>query len=537
MQGLKLFNFLTSYVARTALALCAVTTLAAYANAATTPKKGGTLIFGRGGDSVGLDPAARTDGESLNVTDLIFDGLLTLKSGTTEVIPSLATDWTISKDAKTYTFNLRTDAKFHDGTPVDADAVLFSFLRQKDPKHPAHGFVKSFDYFTALGFEKLITDVKKVDADTVAFVLTSPDATFLSTLAMQSFAIVSPTAVMRLKSDFQNNPIGSGPFVFKRWEKNQKIILTANDNYWGGRPYVDQVIVRCIPDNSTRLLEMLAGKIHVMDNPSPDDIGVLETKLKGKVSFGKMPGLNVGYLAMNHEKKPFDQVKVRQAVAHAINKKAIVDAVYAGYGQAAVNPMPPTLWGYNDRVGTYDYNPEKAKQLLKEAGFPNGFETTIYAMPVPRPYMPNGRKVAEAIQGDLGKVGIKVKIISYEWGTYLEKTGNGEHDMALLGWTGDIGDPDNFLYVLLDKDNAVKPAQNISFYKSDKLHEILVQAKRESDQKKRAELYVKAQSIIFDDAAIIPIAHSVVVLPYVSNLQDLVMDPTGRRRFAKVWFE
>ena len=158
-------------------------------------------------------------------------------------------------------------------------------------------------------------------------------------------------------------------------------------------------------------------------------------------------------------------------------------------------------------------------------------------MPFPRPYMPDGRKVAEAIQGDLAKIGIKVKIVSYEWGTYLDKTQQGEHDMALLGWTGDIGDPDNFLYVLLDKDNTVKPAQNISFYKSDELHKVLIQAKRESDHNKRIALYKKAQEIIHKDAPMIPIAHSTTVVPTQSQVKNFTLDPTGRRRFSNVWLE
>lgn len=501
------------------------------------PKNGGTLIYARGGDSVGLDPGNESDGESLNVTDLIFDTILRLKLGTTEVEPSLATSWTISKDSLTYTFKLRPNVKFHDGTPVNADAVLYSILRQKDPNHPAAKYGGPYSYFISLDLGKLLADVKKIDDLTVAFVLSRPDATFLSCMAMPSFAIISPTAMEKYKKDFRQNPVGSGAFMFVKWEKSQKIVLKANTQYWDGKPYLDSVVIRSIPDNSTRLLEMLSGNVHVMDGPSPDDIKVLQDKMKDKVVLAKQAGLNVGYLALNMEKKPFDNVKVRQAIAHAINKKAIIDAVYAGYAQAARNPMPPTLFGYAKDSKEYTYDIAKAKKLLTDAGFPDGFETTLWAMPVARPYMPNGRKVAEALQSDLSKIGIKAKIVSYEWGTYLDKTKVGEHDMALLGWTGDIGDPDNFLYILLDKDNAAKPASNISFYKSDAVHDLLLQAKVESDQKKRAPLYVKAQQIIAEDSPMVPIAHSIVVVPLSSKVKDFVMDPTGRRHFAKVWLD
>lgn len=511
--------------------------LASTTFAATQPKAGGTLVFGRGGDSVGLDPAARTDGESFNVTDHIFENLVTFKQGTTEVIPALATKWDISADGKTYTFHLVKNAKFSDGTPVNADAVVFSFKRQLDSKHPAYSLSGPYSYLNAMGLDQLIKDVVKVDDFTVRFDLNKPNAPFISTVGMQAFAIVSPTAVLKFKQDFAQNPVGSGPYKLKVWDKKQKIVLEANKDYWGTKPNITTLIFRSIPDNNTRLQEMMAGNLHVMDNPDTNHIKALEQKLGNKVKLAKAPGFNVGYLALNQEKKPFDDVRVRKAIAHAINKKAIVDSVYNGYATPAKNPMPPTIWGYNDDVKDYEYSPEKAKALLKEAGLEKGFETDLWAMPVPRPYMPDGRKVAEAIQGDLAKVGIKAKIVSYDWGTYLKNTQNGEHSMALLGWTGDIGDPDNFLYVLLDKDNAVKPAQNISFYKSDKLHELLTKAQVESDVKKRTELYRQAQVVIHNDAPMVPIAHSIEVVPMKASVENYIMDPTGRRRFAEVWLE
>lgn len=506
--------------------------------AVDTPTKGQAtrlLVFGRGGDSVGLDPASRTDGESFNVTDHIFDNLVTFKPGTTEISPSLAERWSISADGLTYTFNLVKGAKFHDDTPVNADAVIFSFKRQLDAKHPAHEDGGPYSYLQAMGLDQLIKDVVKIDDGTVAFKLAKPNAPFLSTLGMQAFAIVSPAAVTKLKQDFAQKPVGSGPYKLKVWDKKQKIVLEANPNYWGTKPYAQTLIFRAIPDNNTRLQEMMAGNLHVMDTPDSNHIKALEQKMGSKLKLLKAPGFNVGYLAMNQEKKPFDNPKVRQAIAHAINKQAIVDTIYNGFAEVAKNPMPPTMWAYNDKVRTYEYDPSKAKQLLKEAGLEQGFETDIWAMPVPRPYMPDGRKVAEAIQGDLAKVGIKVKIVSYDWGTYLKKTQDGEHSMALLGWTGDIGDPDNFLYVLLDKDNAVKPAQNISFYKSDRLHELLIKAQVESDTKKRTSLYLEAQEVIAADVPMIPIAHSTDVVPMQSHVEGFTMDPTGRRRFTGVW--
>lgn len=493
-----------------------------------------SLVFGRGGDSVNLDPAGVTDGESLNVTDNIFDNLVTYKIGTTDIIPALATNWEISKDGKTYTFFLRENVKFHDGTPVNAEAVVYSLKRQYDKTHEAYKWGGPYVYFTSLGLQTLIEDIKAPGPNKVVFKLKRNDATFLSLMTMQSLAVVSPTAMRKYKKDFGQNPVGSGAFVFRKWEKNQKIILKANKDYWAGTPKLKTLIFRSIPDNNTRMIEMMAGKIHVMDNPNPDDITELKKRRGDKLVFAQKPGFNVGYLAMNNEKEPFNNVKVRKAIAHAINKKGIVDAVYAGYAKVAKNPMPPTLWGYNNALVDHSYDIAKAKKLLKEAGYEKGFTTTLWAMPVPRPYMPDGRKVAEAIQGDLAKIGITAKIVSYEWGTYLDKTQVGEHDMALLGWTGDIGDPDNFLYVLLDKTNAVKPAQNISFYKSDDLHKVLIEAKQSRSKEERVKLYQKAQAIIHADVPLVPLAHSVTVIPHSKTVKNFVVDPTGRRRFANV---
>lgn len=504
---------------------------------ALAPKPGGTLIFGRGGDSVALDPGMVTDGESLNVTDHLFDNLVTYKEGTTELIPALAKSWKVSADGLVYTFSLREGVKFHDGESFDAASVVFTFMRQKDKNHPAYKYGAPYVYFESLGLNELIKQVKALDPLTVEFTLNRKDATFLACLGMQAFGIVSPKAVLAKKEQFSRQPIGTGPYKFVNWIKNQKIVLQSNEQYWGEKPYLQKVIFKSVPDNGTRLLEMMAGKIHVMDNPNPDDVKTLKEKLGDKVNLAKLQGLNVGYLALNNKKKPFDNVLVRQAIHHAINKKAIIESVYSGQGSQAKNPMPPTMWGYNDQIENYSYDVEKAKKLLAQAGLAKGFETTIWAMPVPRPYMPDGRKVAESIQGDLAKVGINAKIVSYEWGTYLEKTQNGQHDMALLGWTADIGDPDNFLYVLLDKDNAVAPAQNISFYESDSLHKILLQAKQANTHEERVKLYKMAQEIIHKDSPMIPIAHSIDVVPLSAKVKGFIMDPTGRRRFKRVWLE
>jgi len=269
-----------------------------------------------------------------------------------------------------------------------------------------------------------------------------------------------------------------------------------------------------------------------MDNLVPDFMPSIESD--ERLQLLSQPGMNVGYLAMNMDKNPFQKVAVRRAINHAVNKQSLVDNLYQGLALPAVNPIPPTLWGYNRDIAGYEYNPDKARQLLKEAGFPNGFKTTLWAMPVPRPYMPQPMKIAQAIQADLHAVGIEAELVTFEWGTYLDKVQRGQHDMALLGWTGDNGDPDNFLYVLLDKSAAELPANNIAFYRSDPLHEILVAAQLESDIQRRTDLYLKAQEIVFEDAPWVPLVHAAQTAAFKKIVKGFQLHPTGNKWFHKV---
>ncbi len=501
---------------------------------AETPKQGGTLIYGRGGDSVSLDPINVTDGESLIVTRQIFDGLLQYDEKDTSVKPALALSWSVSKDEKVWTFKLRQGVKFHDGTPFNAQAVKFNFDRWKDGKNPYHqGPFEYYYYMFVQGDTDIIKSVDVVDDYTVKFVLEKPLAPFLANLAMTPFAIASPESIKKYGADVGNHPVGTGPFKFVSWDHGDKIVLERNDSYWGGRPYLDKVVFRSIPDNSARFMELQAGSISMMTDPNPDDVPIAEKDKSLKVLL--RPSFNVGYMAINMDKKPFDDIRVRQAIAHAINKAAIVKAFFAR-AQVAKNPLPPSLWGYNDDVKDYEYDPAKAKKLLADAGYKNGFDTTLWAMPVPRPYMQQPQKIAEAIQADLAAVGIRAKIVSYDWATYLDKIAYGEHDMCLIGWTGDNGDPDNFIYVFFHSSNAVAGrASNYSFYRSDKVDKLLEDAQKVSDIATRTKLYKQAQQIIHDDCPWVPIVHSTPPLVAKTEVMGYVPHPTQSETFRTVW--
>lgn len=493
-----------------------------------------TLVFGRGADSVGLDPAHEEDGESFKVAELLYDTLVQYQQESTDIEPGLATSWENSPDGLTWTFHLREGVRFHDGTPCDADAVVFSFQRQYDPNHPFHRVGGPYLYWVALGFDDVIESVSATNSKTVVIRLKRPYAPLLSALAVPAFSIVSPTALKKYREDFKSHPVGSGPFKFVEWQRDDRIVLERNDAYWGGKSALDRIIFRSIPDNATRLLELEQGSIHILEYPDPENLEAIRSN-RDFILIEK-PGMNVGYIAMNTKKPPLDDVRVRRAVNHAVNKQAIVERLYNGLAVVAKNPIPPTIWGYNDAIVDYEYNPAKAKALLKEALPQGSRELTLYALPAPRPYFLNPNQIALAVQSDLQAVGLRVRIKTFEFGTYLEKVKNGEHDLAMLGWIADYADPDNFLYFNLDKDNAKPPAGNIAFYESNPLHELLVAAQKESDHTKRIALYHRAQKIVHEDAPWVPIAHAQNVVVTRSNVEGLVLHPTSWRHLWRVRF-
>ncbi|MFF2798030.1 ABC transporter substrate-binding protein [Lysinibacillus xylanilyticus] len=485
-----------------------------------------TLVYGRGGDSVALDPAVVTDGESFTVTANIYETLVNFGEKDVTIQPGLAKSWEPSEDGLTYTFQLQEGVKFHDGTDFNAEAVVKNFERWKTgaDKHPYYSsqFV--------VGDKQVIESVTAKDDYTVVFKLSQPQAPFLKNLAMSPFAIASPTAFEANEEGLSTNPVGTGPFKFVSWVRNDAVTIEKNPDYYiDGLPKLDKVIYKSIPENSTRLNALTNGEVDVADGLSPSDKASIESN--SQLQLIERPSMNVGYLGLTVTRPPFDNVKVRQAVNYAIDKQALVDAFYEGLAEPAKNPMPPVISGYNDDIQGYEYDPEKAKALLAEAGY-DGKKIQLWAMPVPRPYMPDGKKIAEAIQKNLDDVGIKSEIVSFEWATYLEKAQNGEADAFLLGWTGDNGDADNFLYTLLDGDNI--GSNNYTFYDNKELHKLLVSAQTEINEDKRNEFYKQAQEIISKDAPWVPLAHSTPILAANTKVKNYIAHPTGSDRLNNV---
>ena len=471
-----------------------------------------TLVFARGADSQKLDPADVDDGESIKVLVNICQGLVRFKHGTTEVEPCLATSWTVSPDGLTYTFQIRPGVRFHDGTPLDAEAAAFSFRRQMDKSHPAHPPDATFAYWSAMF--NMITAVEVVNPMTLRLHLREPHAPLLASLCIPAAHLISPQFID------QRHPVGTGPFRFVEWIPNERIVLEANPDYWEGPPKIQRLIFKVVPDSATRLIQLQTDQIQAMDGIDPNDLPIIRRDTSVKLITA--PGLNVCYLAFNCQKPPLDDPNLRRAIAAAIHKKDIIDDVYRGAAIVARNPLPPLIAGYNDTI------PETRTRETDRAFMPPSRPLRLEVMTNPRPYLPNPLRAAEMIKADLAKAGIPVEIVPNEWGAHLSRTSHGEHELALMGWVGDTGDADNFLYVLLDKDTAtLGSALNICFWTNDAYHDLMIAARRELDPEKRAALYRKAQEIVFEETPMVPLAHAEALMACRANVNGIHFEPNG----------
>lgn len=497
------------------------------------------LIFARGGDSESLDPGSTTDGESSRVTTQVLEGLLEFDQESFEVKPALAHDWEVAEDGLKYTFYLEEGVTFHDGTDFNAEAVKTNFERWSQPDHEFgfadDGYVYSM-YGTMFGGYAgdeghVIESINVVNDHEIEFVLSQPLGFFLQNLGMSYFAITSPAALEEFGPAINENPVGTGPFKFVSWNKDDAITLDKFEDYRiSDLPKLERVIFQVIPDNAARLIALRSGEIDIMDGLNPDDAAGVDAE-EGLVLLERAEN-NFGYVGFNAQKEPLDKKEVRQAINYAIDKQAIADALYAGYATTAKNPLPPGYLGYNDEVEAYGYDPEKAKELLAEAGFEDGMEIELWTMPVARPYMPDPETVSQIVQENLAAVGIEATIVREEWAPYLEKTLQGEHQLFILGWSGTNGDPDYFLSSLLHGSNV--GSSNRTFYQNDEVDELLDAAKRAVDQDERADLYAQAQVLISEDSPMATLVHSRPVMATTDGVQNYVPHPSTSETLREV---
>ncbi|MDN6857855.1 ABC transporter substrate-binding protein [Pseudomonas sp. CAN2814] len=503
-----------------------------------------TLVYCSEGSPAGFDPGQYTTGTDYDATsETLFNRLAQFKRGSTEAQPALAESWETSADGKTWTFHLRPGVKFHTTEyfkptrEFNADDVLFTFNRMLDKEQPFRkAYPTEFPYFTDMGLDRNIAQVSKVDEHTVTFTLNEVDAAFIQNLSMNFAAIQSAEYAEQLlkqgnPAQINQKPIGTGPFIFSRYQKDALIRFKGNRDYWKPDDVkVDNLVFAINTDASVRMQKLKAGECQITLNPRPADLAAL--KQDPNLNMPSQPGFNLGYLAYNVTHAPLDKAEVRRALDMAMNKQAIIDAIYQGAGQKAVNAMPPTQWSYDESIKGQAYDPEQARALLKQAGVAEGTQITLWAMPVQRPYNPNAKLMAEMIQADWAKVGIKAKIVSYEWGEYIKRAHAGEHDAALFGWTGDNGDPDNWLGTLYGCDAV--DGNNVSKW-CDKAYDKLVrQAKATTDHQQRVSLYQQAQQLLAQQLPISPIAHSTVYQPMRKSVQGFLISPFGRNSFYGV---
>ena len=472
--------------------MAAALAVAAPAAAQTPPN---VLVVGQIAEPGSLDPHVSTAANDFRIVRNIFDGLVRNKPGTLEIEPALATDWTISEDGLEYVFTLREGVTFHDGSPFNAEAVKFNFDRMLDENHP----YANTGPFPLSFFFASVENVEAVDDSTVKFTLNEPYAPFLSNLASPTGLLVSPAAVEQHGAEFSRNPVGTGPFKFEEWQSNSRVVVSRNHAYWDGAPPLEAVIFRPITDANTRVAEMLSGGIDLLLEPPPDNVAQFRDDPGFVVN--ETVGPHVWYVMLNMREGVFADERVRQAVNYAVNKQSLVEDVLQGTADISAGPIPPAFnWAYNPDIDPYPYDPDKARELIAEAGA-EGAQVTFLVTesgsgmldPVP---------MGTAIQADLAAVGLDVSIRTYEWNTFLAEVNpglEGKADMAEMAWM--TNDPDTLPYLTLR--TAAFPEDggfNSSYYSNEEVDQLLDRARTETDQDVRADLYRQVQTIVHEDA-------------------------------------
>ena len=534
--------------------------LAACAPEATETAPAAPFIFGRGADSVQLDPAIVTDGESFRVTGQVLEPLYQYELGSTVPVPALAEECVPNADATVWNCKLREGVKFHDGTDFNADAVVFNYERWRFTTNPYHFESQVFEYYEAMfgGFDdnSMISEVKKVDDYNVQFTLSDPLAPFLANLAMDMFAISSPAAIEAAGEAYgtpSGGCVGTGPFKFVSWEEGNQIVVDANADYWGGAPTINQIVFRVIPDDSARFLALKAGDIQGLEQAVVEDLAAAEAD--PNLTIITRPALNTSYLAFNFKIVEFQDIKVREAFAHAIDKEGLITNFFGKYGEVAKNLLPPLVWGHNDAIVDWTYDPALSKQLLSDAGFPDGLsEVTIaedildadgavlyaagdkiplrlYYMPVTRFYFPAAKEIGEAMAANLTNAGFSVELyLEGDWPTYLGSRRNGTLvGIYMLGWGGDNGDPDNFTGYFFS--GGAEPIMREGWYQNAELADLLHQALVNPDRAAREALYKQTEQIMHDDVMRIWLGHNNTPLIFSSKVSGYGAQPVGADYF------
>lgn len=499
------------------------------------------LVYCSDASPEGFDPAMWDSSSTSAATGQIFDGLLGFKRPTTELEPRLAQRWEISPDAKSFTFHLRPGVKFHSTAwfkptrTLNADDVLFTFRRIIDPQQPFNqAFPATFVYPQNLGLAQMIEGIDRLDDLTVRFRLKQPNITFIANFAFAWASIQSAEYAAQLlreghASQINVLPIGTGPFMFKSYAKDDVLRMTANPDYWGGVQPTQALIFSISREPNVRVQKLMAGECQIA--AAIRDVDLASLAARKDISIEKIQALNISYLSFNLKKPPTDKREVRVALDIAVDRDAIFKALFPrGDATQAVSAFPPAVAGYNHQLKN-EFNPAKARALLAQAGFPNGFDIDLWALPVSRPTNPNGQLMAQLIQQDWAKIGVRAHIKTYEWGEYLKRANNGEHNVYMSGWSGETGDADDFLTPNL---SCAANKTGIKFCNAE--FERLIDAARATpDTARRISLYEKAQEIFKYERPWITMAHSTVYIPIRRDVVGFKMAPNGSVDFRGVY--
>lgn len=499
-----------------------------------------TFTFGLPANPARLDPAVSMDPTSVLVSAQVYDTLVRFVPGTTRIEPALATKWSISPDGLTWDFTLREGVTFHDGTPLTAQAVVWNFQRWMDPDHPAHkgdfryweGMFGGFDdeHESQALSQSLVASVAAPNGDTFRLVLNKPFAPLLHNLAMDAFAILNPDAVMGEVDAYGTlagpRPVGTGPFRLVDWQAD-KMILEANRAYWDGSPALSQLVFPTIPGDGARFAALKSGEIDGMVSPTNEDLA--EASWDDQIQIIMDPKPTTVFLNFNLDGEYLGQQKIRQAIAHAVNKAALAEQAFGPTWRVATQMLPPALWGYNDAIEDYPYDPGKARELLTEAGLPGEFEVALWYPDRPRPYLPDPQAVAEAIARDLEAVGIAVTLETEHWSAYLADRRRGVFSMWLLGWTGYNGDPDSFFFY-----HFGSPTPREGNYVNEKLHDLLLRGQVIVGPEAREEIYREAAAIVHKDVPRLFLAHPQEPVLLSSEVVGFAPNPAGAERFLNI---
>lgn len=475
--------------------------------------------------------------------DVLMNRLVDYDAAAGQLVPSLAERWEASADGLSWTFQLRPGVRFQRTewfTPsreLNADDVLFSFRRMLDPAHPWHKVAASgYPHAQSMQWPALIERIEAPTPLSVRFVLKRPDATFLATLSMGFASIYSAEYAEQLLAagkpeQLNSQPVGTGPFVLKRFQKDAVIRYTANPDYFAGKPAVDGLVFAITPDANVRLQKLRRGECQIALSPKPLDVQAARQEPQLKVS--ETPAFMTAFVALNSQRPPLDQPQVRQAINLAFDKTSYLKAVFEGSATAAAGPYPPNTWSYAKDLPGYAHDPAKARSLLAEAGLEDGFETTIWTRPSGSLLNPNPTLGAQLLQADLAEIGIRAQIRVIEWGELIRRAKAGEHDLLFMGWAGDNGDPDNFLTPQFAC-ASVESGLNFARYCDPRLDQLIAEGKAVSDQARRSELYRQAQALIQQQALWLPLAHPTAFALVGKGVEGYQVNPFGRQDFARV---